>query len=50
MARRVRDLIDTGRLDPEILRVQQIMGEEYTSLEVAAALLSLYVGSGKPEK
>ncbi|HPA08580.1 MAG TPA: DEAD/DEAH box helicase [Methanoregulaceae archaeon] len=50
MARRVRDLIDTGRLDPEILRVQQIMGEEYTSLEVAAALLSLYVGSGKPDK
>ncbi len=50
LARRVRDLVDTGRLDPEILRVQQIMGEEYTSLEVAAALLSLYVGSGKPDK
>ncbi len=50
LARRVRDLVDAGRLDPEILRVQQIMGEEYTSLEVAAALLSLYVGSGKPDK
>ena len=50
LVRRVRDLVDAGRLDPEILRVQQIMGEEYTSLEVAAALLSLYVGSGKPDK
>jgi len=50
LARRVRDLVDAGRLDPEILRVQQIMGEEYTSLEVAAALLSLYAGSGKPDK
>ena len=50
LARRVRDLVDAGRLDPEILRVQQIMGEEYTSLEVAAALLSLYAGSGKSDK
>ncbi len=50
LVRRVRDLVDAGRLDPEILRVQQIMGEEYTSLEVAAALLSLYAGSGKPDK
>ncbi|MDD1706370.1 MAG: DEAD/DEAH box helicase [Methanoregulaceae archaeon] len=46
LAEKVRDLIETGKLDPETLQVQQIMGEEYTSLEVAAALLSLYAGSG----
>ncbi len=46
LAEKVRDLIETGKLDPETLQVQQIMGEEYTSLEVAAALLSLSTGSG----
>jgi ATP-dependent RNA helicase DeaD len=46
LAGKVRDLIETGKLDPETLQVQQIMGEEYTSLEVAAALLSLSTGSG----
>jgi ATP-dependent RNA helicase DeaD len=45
LADKVRDLIEKGRLEPETLQVQQIMGEEYTSLEVAAALLSLYAGS-----
>jgi ATP-dependent RNA helicase DeaD len=51
LAEKIRDLIEKGTLDPETLQVQQIMGEEYTSLEVAAALLSLYAGSGsKPDK
>ena len=46
LAEKVRGLVETGKLDPETLQVQQIMGEEYTSLEVAAALLSLLSGSG----
>jgi len=46
LGEKVRSLIETGKLDPETLQVQQIMGEEYTSLEVAAALLSLLSGSG----
>ena len=46
LSEKVRDLIETGKIDPETLQVQQIMGEEYTSLEVAAALLSLLSGSG----
>jgi ATP-dependent RNA helicase DeaD len=46
LAQKVRDLIEEGKLDPETMHVQQIMGEEYTSLEVAAALLSLFAGSG----
>ena len=46
LAEKIRNLIETGKLDPETLQVQQIMGEEYTSLEVAAALLSLLSGSG----
>jgi ATP-dependent RNA helicase DeaD len=51
LAEKIRDLIEKGKLDPETLQVQQIMGEEYTSLEVAAALLSLYAGSGpRPDK
>ena len=45
LAQRVRDLIEEGKLDSETIRVQQIMGDEYTSLDVAAALLSLYAGS-----
>jgi ATP-dependent RNA helicase DeaD len=47
LAQKIHEMIDAGRLDPETLQVQQIMGEEYTSLEVAAALLSLYAGSGQ---
>jgi ATP-dependent RNA helicase DeaD len=47
LAQKIHDIIDKAKLDPETLQVQQIMGEEYTSLEVAAALLSLYAGSGQ---
>jgi ATP-dependent RNA helicase DeaD len=51
LAEKIHDLIEKGKLDPETLQVQQIMGEDYTSLEVAAALLSLYAGSGpRPDK
>jgi ATP-dependent RNA helicase DeaD len=46
LGEKVHSLIETGKLDPETMQVQQIMGEEYTSLEVAAALLSLLSGSG----
>jgi ATP-dependent RNA helicase DeaD len=47
LAQKIHDIIDKAKLDPETLQVQQIMGDEYTSLEVAAALLSLYAGSGQ---
>jgi ATP-dependent RNA helicase DeaD len=38
---RVRQIIEENRLEAATQKVQQMMGEEYTSLEVAAALLSL---------
>jgi ATP-dependent RNA helicase DeaD len=44
LADRVRKLIDAGSLETSTQRVQQMMGDEYTSLEVAAALLSLFGG------
>jgi ATP-dependent RNA helicase DeaD len=44
LVERVRKLIEEGDLAAATLKVQQMMGEEYTSLEVAAALLSLYAG------
>ena len=47
LTEKVRDLIETGKLDEYTAQVQQIMGEEYTSLDVAGALLSLYAGSGQ---
>ncbi|HIH28013.1 MAG TPA: ATP-dependent helicase, partial [Methanoregulaceae archaeon] len=47
LTEKVRDLIETGKLDSYTAQVQQIMGEEYTSLDVASALLSLYAGSGQ---
>jgi ATP-dependent RNA helicase DeaD len=41
---RVRKLIEAGNLEASTLRVRQMMGDEYTSLEVAAALLSFFAG------
>jgi ATP-dependent RNA helicase DeaD len=50
LAERVRKLIEEGDLAAATLRVQQMMGEEYTSLEVAAAILSLFEGGQKSDK
>jgi ATP-dependent RNA helicase DeaD len=44
LTERVRRLIEEQDLGPTTLRVQQMMGDEYTSLEVAAALLKLLSG------
>jgi ATP-dependent RNA helicase DeaD len=48
---RVRRMIEEQDLSPDTARVQQMMGDEYTSLEVASALLRLLSGDGaKPER
>ncbi|HON82350.1 MAG TPA: DEAD/DEAH box helicase [Methanoregulaceae archaeon] len=48
---RVRRMIEEQDLAPATARVQQMMGDEYTSLEVASALLLLLSGDGpKPDK
>ncbi|NYT07923.1 MAG: DEAD/DEAH box helicase, partial [Methanomicrobiales archaeon] len=47
LTERVRRMIEDQDLGPATLRVQQMMGEEYTSLEVAAALLRLLSGDGQ---
>jgi ATP-dependent RNA helicase DeaD len=41
LTERVRRVIEEDKLEVATQKVQQMMGEEYTSLEVAAALLSL---------
>jgi len=41
LTERVRRIIEEDKLEAATQKVQQMMGEEYTSLEVAAALLSL---------
>ncbi|MEM2124287.1 MAG: DEAD/DEAH box helicase [Methanolinea sp.] len=38
---KVREAIARGGLEPFVARVEQMMGEDHTSLEVAAALLSM---------
>jgi len=42
LTERIRGLIEEQELGPSTIRVQQMMGDEYTSLEVAAALLKLF--------
>ncbi len=44
---RVREVVAAGQLDPYITRVEQLMGNDYTSLEVAAALLRMSSGEGQ---
>jgi hypothetical protein len=39
-------MIEEQELGPATGQVQQMMGDEYTSLEVAAALLKLLSGDG----
>ncbi|MCQ8894796.1 MAG: DEAD/DEAH box helicase [Methanolinea sp.] len=41
---RIREVIVAGGLEPFIARVEQVMGEDHTSLEVAAALLKMQAG------
>jgi ATP-dependent RNA helicase DeaD len=50
LAEKVRRQIEAGGLEGPALRVQQMMGDEYTSLEVAAALLSLFESGQKSDK
>jgi ATP-dependent RNA helicase DeaD len=50
LSEKVRKQIETGGLEGPALRVQQMMGEEYTSLEVAAALLFLFESGQKSDK
>jgi len=46
MIGRIRDTIAAGDLEPYIARVEQVMGDEHTSLEVAAALFRMQTGAG----
>lgn len=42
---RIRDVIAAGGLEPFIARIEQVMGDDHTSLEVAAALLKIQSGA-----
>lgn len=42
---KVRDVIAAGGLEPFIARIEQVMGDDHTSLEVAAALLKIQSGA-----
>jgi ATP-dependent RNA helicase DeaD len=42
---KVRDVIAAGGLEPFIARIEQVMGDDHTSLEVAAALLRIQSGA-----
>ncbi|HOT04065.1 MAG TPA: DEAD/DEAH box helicase [Methanolinea sp.] len=44
MMERIREQIASGNLEPYIARVEQVMGDEHTSLEVAAALFRMQAG------
>ena len=50
LSEKVRKQIETGGLEGPAIRVQQMMGDEYTSLEVAAALLFLFESGQKSDK
>ncbi|MCK9277871.1 MAG: DEAD/DEAH box helicase [Methanoculleus sp.] len=45
---RVQQVIDEGSLEHYVNLVERIISEDYTSLEVAAALLKLELGAGGP--
>jgi ATP-dependent RNA helicase DeaD len=47
LAEKVRRIIEEGNLGVSTKRVQQMMGDEYTSLDIAAALLQI-VSGGSP--
>ncbi len=49
MMEKIKGTIDSENLEPYIARVKQVMGDEHTSLEVAAALFRMQAGStGEP--
>jgi len=45
MMEKIRGTISSGDLEPYITRVKQVMGDEHTSLEVAAALFKMQSGA-----
>jgi len=45
MVERIREQIASGNLEPYIARVKQVMGDDHTSLEVAAALFRMQAGT-----
>ncbi|HNS82927.1 MAG TPA: ATP-dependent helicase, partial [Methanolinea sp.] len=45
MIGKIRENITAGDLEPYIARVEQVMGDEHTSLEVAAALFRMQSGA-----
>ncbi len=45
MVEKIREQIASGNLDPYIARVEQVMGDDHTSLEVAAALFRMQAGT-----
>jgi len=45
MMEKIRGTISSGDLEPYITRVKQVMGDEHTSLEVAAALFKIQSGA-----
>jgi ATP-dependent RNA helicase DeaD len=45
MIENIRGTISSGDLEPYIARVEQVMGDEHTSLEVAAALFKMQSGT-----
>lgn len=47
---RVRAVIEAGALEKEVGLVERLMSEEYTSLDIAAALLRMAVGTGDSPK
>jgi ATP-dependent RNA helicase DeaD len=47
LTEKVRRLVEEGNLGASTKRVQQMMGDEYTSLDIAAALLQI-VSGGSP--
>lgn len=51
MIEKIRGTINSEDLEPYIARVKQVMGDEHTSLEVAAALFRMQAGStGEPTR
>ncbi len=51
MIEKIRGTINSEDLEPYIARVKQVMGDEHTSLEVAAALFRMQAGTtGEPSR
>ncbi|MCX6682465.1 MAG: DEAD/DEAH box helicase [Methanoregula sp.] len=46
LADRIKQTVDAGNLEQQTETVERIMVDDYTSLEIAAALLKMHTGSG----